>query len=385
MGIPLIQKYRIGRYILSKRLKGEQRYPLVLMLEPLFQCNLACAGCGKIDYPSEILRKRLSVEQALGAVDECNAPVVSIPGGEPLIHKEMPRIVEGIIARKKFVYLCTNAILLEKKLDDYRPSPYLTFSVHLDGNRERHDESVCQEGVFDKAVAAVRKARDRGFRVNINCTLFQGEDPAAVAEFFDFVTDLGVEGITISPGYSYEHAPRHDVFLARSQSKELFREIFRRSRRSRRRWPLSHSALFLDFLAGNQTYECTPWSNPTYNVFGWQRPCYLLVDEGYAATFKELMAETDWEHYGTGRNPKCDNCMAHCGYEGSAVVDTLLHPFKALGVALRGPRTEGPMAPEVPIRYVREDFASRGEEIRIPVERITRSDQRAAPPPRVHH
>ncbi|EAR22401.1 adenosyl-hopene transferase HpnH [Nitrococcus mobilis] len=378
MGIPLIQKYRIGRYILSKRLKGERRYPLVLMLEPLFQCNLACAGCGKIDYPSEILRKRLSVEQALGAVDECNAPVVSIPGGEPLIHKEMPRIVEGIIARKKFVYLCTNAILLAKKLDDYRPSPYLTFSVHLDGNRERHDESVCQEGVFDKAVAAIRKARDRGFRVNINCTLFQGEDPAAVADFFDFVTELGVEGITVSPGYSYERAPRDDVFLARSQSKHLFREVFRRGYRRRRRWPLSHSALFLDFLAGNQTYECTPWSNPTYNVFGWQRPCYLLADEGYAATFKELMEETDWERYGTGRNPKCDNCMAHCGYEGSAVADTLLHPWKALGVSLRGPRTRGPMAPEVPIRYIREEFAARADEVRIPVERITQSESRAA-------
>ncbi len=379
MGIPLIQKYRIGRYILSKRIKGERRYPLVLMLEPLFQCNLACAGCGKIDYPSEILRKRLSVEQALGAVDECDVPVVSIPGGEPLIHKEMPRIVEGIIARKKFVYLCTNAILLAKKLDDYRPSPYLTFSVHLDGNRERHDESVCQEGVFDKAVAAIRKARDRGFRVNINCTLFQGEDPVEVADFFDFVTDLGVEGITVSPGYSYERAPRDDVFLARSQSKQLFREVFRRDRR--RRWPLSHSVLFLDFLAGNQTYECTPWSNPTYNVFGWQKPCYLLADEGYAATFKELMEETDWKHYGTGRNPKCDNCMAHCGYEGSAVADTLLHPWKALGVSLRGPRTRGPMAPEVPIHYAQEELAARGDEVRIPVERISRSEPRAAVPP----
>lgn len=386
MGMPLIQTYRIGRYILSKRLKGEQRYPLVLMLEPLFQCNLACAGCGKIDYPSDILRKRMSVEQALGAVDECNAPVVSIPGGEPLIHKDMPRIVEGIIARKKFVYLCTNAILLAKKLDDYQPSPYLTFSVHLDGNRERHDESVCQEGVFDKAVAAIRKARERGFRVNINCTLFQGEDPAAVADFFDYVTELGVEGITISPGYSYEHAPRHDVFLGRSQSKQLFREIFQRGQRRRRRWPLAHSALFLDFLAGNQTYECTPWSNPTYNIFGWQRPCYLLVDEGYAPTFKALMEETDWERYGTGRNPKCDNCMAHCGYEGSAVTDTLRHPLKALSVALRGPRTEGPMAPEVPIRYSsREDFTSHDEEIRIPVEHITRAEHSAAEPSKMHH
>ncbi|MDN5850122.1 MAG: adenosyl-hopene transferase HpnH [Nitrococcus sp.] len=382
MGIPLIQKYRIGRYILSKRLKGEQRYPLVLMLEPLFQCNLACAGCGKIDYPSEILRKRMSLEQALGAVDECDAPVVSIPGGEPLIHKEMPRLVEAIIARKKFVYLCTNAVLLAKKLDDYRPSPYLTFSVHLDGNRERHDQSVCQEGVFEKAVAAIRKARARGFRVNINCTLFHGEDPAEVADFFDFVSEIGVEGITVSPGYSYERAPRRDVFLARSQSKKLFREVFRRGRS--RHWPLSHSALFLDFLAGNQTYECTPWSNPTYNIFGWQRPCYLLVDEGYAPTFKALMEETDWERYGTGRNPKCDNCMAHCGYEGSAVADTTRHPLKALWAAMRGPRTDGPMAPEVPIRYVREEFAAPNNEIRIPVEHITQREPRAAMPSEAH-
>ncbi len=357
MGVPLIQAYRVGRYIAAQRLRGRKRYPLVLMLEPLFQCNLACAGCGKIDYPKEILQKRLGVEEALRAVDECGAPMVSIPGGEPLIHKEMPQLVAGIVARKRFVYLCTNAILLPKHMHEYQPSPYLTFSIHLDGNRERHDESVCQAGVFDKAVAAIRMARERGFRVTVNCTLFSGENPDHVAEFFDEAMSLGVEGITVSPGYSYQHAPRQDVFLGRSSSRNLFREIFKRQRLpqkaggGRRRWSFNHSSLFLDFLAGNQDYQCTPWSTPTFNIFGWQRPCYLLTDEGHADSFRALMDETDWDAYGVGRNPACDNCMAHCGFEGTAVNDAFSHPLKALWVAVRGPRTTGPLAPNPPITY----------------------------------
>lgn len=378
MGIPLIQQYRVARYVLARKLRGEQRYPLVLMLEPLFQCNLACAGCGKIDHPKEILQQHLSVEDALGAVDECGAPMVSIPGGEPLIHKDMPQIVAGIVARRKFVYLCTNAVLLKKKLGDYEPSPYLIFSVHLDGNRARHDESVCQDGVFDKAVEAIEAARDRGFRVNINCTLFQGENPREVADFFDYVAGLGVDGITISPGYSYSHAPRQDVFLPRSQSKQLFRDIFGEEKKRKRRWPISQSGLFKDFLAGNQAYQCTPWSNPTYNVFGWQRPCYLLVDEGYAASFRELMDETDWQAYGTGRNPKCDNCMAHCGYEGTAVEDTFAHPLKALKVWWRGPRTQGAMAPELPVVYDREAMtaANMPSEVRLSADIPVRDRER---------
>ena len=303
MGIPLLQKYRIASYIAGRKLRGDKRYPLVLMLEPLFQCNLACAGCGKIDYPKEILQKRMSLADALNAVDECGAPVVSIPGGEPLIHREMPQIVAGIVARKKFVYLCTNAILLPKHIDEYRPSPYLTFSIHLDGNRERHDASVCQEGVYEKAVAAIRLARSKGFRVTVNCTLFSGENPDEVAEFFDTAMGLGIEGITVSPGYSYQHAPRQDVFLGRSASKRLFREIFRRRERRATRWSFNHSSLFLDFLAGNRTYQCTPWSNPTYNIFGWQRPCYLLSDEGHAPSYRSLLDETEWQRYGVGRNP----------------------------------------------------------------------------------
>ncbi|HLW24108.1 MAG TPA: adenosyl-hopene transferase HpnH [Steroidobacteraceae bacterium] len=353
MAIPLLQMVRVASYIAGRKLRGDKRYPLVLMLEPLFQCNLACAGCGKIDYPKEILQKRLSVEQALRAVDECGAPMVSIPGGEPLIHKEMPQIVAGIVARKKFVYLCTNAILLAKHIDEYRPSPYLTFSIHLDGNRQRHDESVCQEGVYDKAVAAIELARSKGFRVTINCTLFNGENPQEVAEFFDTAMRLGIEGITVSPGYSYSHAPRQDVFLGRNASKQLFRDIFARAR-GRKSWVFNHSSLYLDFLAGNQRYQCTPWSNPTYNIFGWQRPCYLLSDEGYAPTYQSLIEDTEWERYGVGRNRRCDNCMAHCGFEGTAVNDAFAHPIKALRVALRGPRTSGPMAPELAFHYAED-------------------------------
>ncbi|WP_116812323.1 adenosyl-hopene transferase HpnH [Steroidobacter cummioxidans] len=350
MGIPLIQKYRIGRYLLTQKLRGRERFPLVLMLEPLFQCNLACAGCGKIEHPKEVLQRRMSVEQALAAVDECDAPVISIPGGEPLIHRQLPQIVAGIIARRKFVYLCTNALLLAKHIDEYRPSRYLAFSIHLDGNRERHDASVCQQGVYDKAVAAIRLARSKGFRVTVNCTLFAGEDASQVAAFFDEVMRLDIEGITVSPGYSYQRAPRQDVFLGRAASKRLFRDIFRAGRRDRSRWAFTNTSLFLDFLAGNQTYQCTPWSNPTYNLFGWQRPCYLL-DEGYASSFRSLMEDTDWDHYGVGRNARCDNCMAHCGYEGTAVNDMLAHPLKAMRVSLRGPRVSGPMAPELPVLY----------------------------------
>lgn len=369
MAIPVSQQLRVARYILGQRLRGRQRYPLVLMLEPLFQCNLACAGCGKIDYPEDILRQRVSVEDALRAVDEANAPIVSIAGGEPLIHKELPAIVRGIIARKKYVYLCTNALLLEQRMEDYQPSAFLTLSIHLDGNQERHDESVCREGVFEKAVAVIRKALDRGFRVTVNCTLYAQEDPEDVARFFDYVTALGVEGITLSPGYSYQHAPRQDVFLGRRQSKRLFRRIFRTGQQKNRRWPFNHSWLYLNFLAGNEAYQCTPWSNPTYNVFGWQKPCYLLVDEGYASSFRELMQTTPWDRYGTGRHAKCNDCMAHCGYEGTAINDLFARPLHALSVLLRGTRVTGEMAPELPLVADADKPAPVAE---IPVGQIAR-------------
>ena len=339
MSVPLLQVYRVARYILGQKLRGTERYPLVLMLEPLLRCNVACAGCGTIDHPDPILDRRLSVEECVGAVDESGVPVVSIAGGEPLIHKDIARIVEGIVARKKFVYLCTNALLLKKRMHEFTPTPYLTFSVHLDGLRERHDASVCRKGVFEKAVEAIRAALDRGFRVTVNCTLFQGESAPEVADFLDYCRDLGVEGVTISPGYSYSHAPQQEIFLRRANAKRLFREVFRLGRG--RKWRFNQSSLYLDFLAGNQAYRCTPWGNPTRNVFGWQKPCYLLVDEGYAPTFRALMTETDWDAYGTGRNPKCADCMVHCGYEPTAVDDAVVNPLKALTVALRGPRTAG--------------------------------------------
>ena len=349
MGVPLIQQYRVGKYILGKKLSGEKRYPLVLMLEPLFRCNLACAGCGKIDYPDDTLDKRLSYDDCMQAIDECGAPIVSIAGGEPLIHKEMPKIVTGFIQKKKFVYLCTNALLLPQHIHEYTPSPYLTFSIHLDGNQDRHDASVCREGVFNKCIKIIKVAIAKGFRVTLNCTLFQGESADEVADFMDMAMTLGVEGVTISPGYSYQRAPKQDVFLQRQEGKQLFRKIFDLGKN--KRWRFNQSSLYLDFLAGNQTYECTPWGNPTRNIFGWQKPCYLLVEEGYEPTFTRMMHNTEWDKYGTGRNPKCANCMVHCGYEPTAVNDLFKHPWKGLKVALSGPRTEGPMAPELPILY----------------------------------
>jgi hopanoid biosynthesis associated radical SAM protein HpnH len=351
MGIPLRQQFDVGLYVLRQHLSRRKRYPLVLMLEPLFRCNLACAGCGKIDYPDEILNQRLSVQECLDAAEECGAPVVSIAGGEPLLHKEIEQVVEGLIAQRRYVILCTNALLLEKKLDQFKPSPYFNWSVHLDGDRGMHDDAVCQAGVYDRAVEAIRKAKARGFRVNINCTLFSNADPERVAKFFDEAHAVGVDDITLSPGYAYERAPDQQHFLTRRHTKELFRDIFRRGNGGRR-WSFGQSSLFLDFLAGNQTYHCTPWGNPTRNYFGWQRPCYLL-GEGYVKTFKELMDGTDWDSYGTGNYEKCADCMVHCGYEATAVADAVKHPLKALVTSLRGVDTASPMAPEIPLERQR--------------------------------
>jgi hopanoid biosynthesis associated radical SAM protein HpnH len=346
MSVPLIQQYRVTSYILKQKLRGRKRYPLVLMLEPLFRCNLSCAGCGKIEHPKDILDKHLTVDECLSAVDECGAPVVSIAGGEPFLLKELDQIVAGIIRRKKFVYLCTNGLLLKKHLEDFTPSPYLTFSVHLDGNRQRHDAIVCRQGVFDLAVDAIKEAHKRGFRVTINSTLYEGVTAQEAAEFFDFALGLGIEGITVAPGFSYERASQQEVFLHRTASKQLFRDIFKIAKD--RKWKFNHTNLYLDFLAGNQLYQCTPWGNPTRNIFGWQRPCYLLEDGSYAPSFMELIEETEWQKYGVGCNPKCGQCMLHSGFEPSAVNDMIKHPLKALWLSLRGPRTDGPMAADFP-------------------------------------
>ena len=332
MSVPLREAVAVGKYVAKQRFKGAERYPLVLMLEPLYACNLECAGCGKIQHPLEILRTRLSPEECWAAADECGAPIVSIPGGEPLMHPQIGRIVEGLIERKKFVYLCTNAILLEKKLDQFEPSPYLTFSIHVDGLQAEHDSSVCRDGVFDVAVSAIKAAKARGFRVTTNSTIFLGADAERVRGMFDYLTELGVDGMMVSPGYAYEKAPDQEHFLTRDQTRELFREILRDPPSE---WSFNQSRLFLDFLKGEIEYDCTPWGNPTRSVLGWQRPCYLM-DEGYVDTFDELMNETDWSRYGhASGNPKCQNCMVHSGFEATAVIDASSNPMRGLR-ALRG-------------------------------------------------
>ena len=347
MGIPLQQAARIGAYVAKQTLMRNKRYPLVLMLEPLFRCNLACAGCGKIDYPDSILNQRLSYDQCMRAMDECGAPVVSVAGGEPLLHHDMPKIVKGFLAKKKFVILCTNAVLLMKKIDQYEPSPDFTWSIHLDGDKAMHDKSVCLDGVYEKAVEAIKLAKSKGFQVSINCTLFNDAEPERVAQFFDDMNAIGLDGMTVSPGYAYERAPDQEHFLNREKTKQLFRGILARGKGGKA-WPFSQSTLFLSFLAGNETYHCTPWGNPTRTVFGWQKPCYLL-GEGYAKTFRELMDDTEWDNYGVGNYEKCANCMVHSGFEATAVMDAAAHPLKALMVSIRGVRTEGPMAKDIPL------------------------------------
>jgi len=320
MPVPVRQTARVGSYLIRQRLARREKFPLVVELEPLFACNLACAGCGKIQHPEHVLRRRMPVEQAIGAIEECGAPMVSIAGGEPLIHPEIDVIVSELIARKKFVYLCTNAILMERKLDKFRPSPYFAWAVHIDGLRERHDQSVEREGVFDKAVAAVRAAQERGFRITTNTTFFTHDSASTVRQVLDFLNDeLKVDQMMISPAYAYEKAPDQEHFLGVEQTRRLFQAAFAGGRR--RRWRLNHSPLFLDFLEGKVDFQCTAWGIPSYSLFGWQRPCYLMSD-GYTETYKELLETTDWDSYGRGRDPRCENCMAHCGYESTAVLAT---------------------------------------------------------------
>jgi len=342
MSVPVSQMATVALYLAKQKLRGRKRYPLALMLEPLYRCNLACAGCGKIQYPSNILKTQLSFEECMKAVDQCPAPVVSIPGGEPLLHPEIDRIVRGLIERKKYIYLCTNALLLEEKLDLFEPSRYLSFSVHMDGLEKEHDFSVCRDGTYKIARAAIEKAIARGFRVTTNTTLFDGADPKRTQEFFDEMTKLGVEGMMVSPGYSYQKAPDQGHFLARERTKELFRKILHGNNG---RWQFNQSTLFLEFLAGGRDYDCTPWGNPTYSVFGWQKPCYLLQD-GYADSFQGLMEETRWENYGPrSGNPHCRDCMVHSGFEASAVEEIFssLRGFAAMiRAAIFGPAIPKP-------------------------------------------
>lgn len=321
MGIPLRQATRIGGYLIKQKLAGREKFPLTLELEPLFACNLACQGCGKIQHPANVLKQRMPVEQAMAAVDECGAPVVCVAGGEPLMHPQIDQIVDGLVKRKKFVYLCTNALLLPRKIDQFRPSPYFNFSVHIDGLEERHDESVDKQGVFTQAVDNIKEAQRRGFKVTTNTTFFNTDTPQTVVDVLDFLNDdLKVDGMMLSPAYAYEKAPDQDRFLGVEETRELFHKAFGDGRR--KRWRINHSALFLDFLEGKRDFACTAWGIPSYSLYGWQKPCYLMSD-GYAETYQELVDETDWESYGRGRDPRCANCMAHCGYEPTAITATM--------------------------------------------------------------
>jgi len=320
MPVPLRQSVRVGSYLMKQKLRGVEKFPLLVELEPLFQCNLACSFCGKIQHPDHILKQRMPVDQAIAAIEECGAPMVSIAGGEPLVHPEIHVIAEELLNRKKFVFLCTNAILLEKKLDNFKPSPYFTWVVHLDGLRERHDQFVERDGIFDKAVSAIKEAKARGFRVGTNTTFLTTDTPDTVKEVLDYLNDeLEVDTIQISPAYAYEKAPDQDHFPGVEQTRALFSAAFADG--GRKKWRLNHSPLFLDFLEGKVDYQCTPWGIPSYSLFGWQRPCYLMGD-GYAKTYKELLETTDWSKYGRGNDDRCSNCMAHCGYEPTAVMAT---------------------------------------------------------------
>jgi hopanoid biosynthesis associated radical SAM protein HpnH len=328
MPITMRQNFVVGKYIVEQKLRGRDKYPLVLQLEPLYQCNLACAGCGKIQHPKDILARRLSVQECVAAVEECGAPVVSVAGGEPLIHKEIDQIVAALIERKRFVYLCSNAILMQKKLDLFRPSPYFSWSIHIDGLRDRHDESVCRPGVFDKAIAAIQEAKARGFRVTTNTTFFDQDDSLTVRQVLNYLNDeVKVDAMQISPGYAYERAPDQEHFLGVEKTRKIFRDAF--SHGNRKRWRLNHSPLFLDFLEGKVDFKCTAWGIPSYSVLGWQRPCYLMSD-GYASSYQELVETTNWDQYGRGQDPRCENCMAHCGYEPTAVNATMHSPKESV-------------------------------------------------------
>ncbi len=370
MTLPLAPLIRIGTYTVAQHIKGG-KYPLVLMLEPLLRCNLACPGCGKIDYPDAILNQRLSYDQCMAAIDECGAPAVSIAGGEPLLHRDMPKIVKGYIAKKKFVILCTNALLLKKKIADYAPSPYFTWSIHLDGDKGMHDHAVDQDGTYEVAIEAIELAKAKGFRVQVNCTVFDGASSERLAGFFDEMTRRDVE-VTLSPGYAYERAADQEHFLNRERTKTFFRDVFRRGDGGKA-WKFTNSPLFLDFLAGNQSYECTPWSMPLRTVFGWQKPCYL-VGEGYVQTFAELMEGTDWDQYGVGKYAKCSNCMVHCGFEGTAATDSIRHPMKMFKIGREGVRTDGPMAADIDLSHARPAHDTFSDHVEKELERIKTAD-----------
>ena len=334
MAMPLRQSLKLGAFLLKQKLLRRDKFALLVELEPLFACNLKCGGCGKIAQPAALLKQRMPVEQALAAVDECGAPMVSIAGGEPLMHPQIDELTRQLLARRKIVFLCTNALLLPKHLHKFTPHRDFAWMVHIDGLRERHDASVRKAGGFDAAVAAIRQAQAAGFRVMTNTTFFTTDTPHNVIDVLDYLNnELGVDNMQISPGYAYEKAPDQEHWLGVQQTRELFAKAFSDGRR--KHWRLNHSPIYLDFLEGKRELACTAWGIPSYSLLGWQRPCYLL-DDSYAETYQELLEDTDWSAFGRGRDPRCANCMAHCGYEPTAVIATTRSLRESLRAAISG-------------------------------------------------
>ena len=320
---PLELSVRLAAYMIKNRLKGRKRFPMVTMLEPLEMCNLACVGCGRIHEYKPVMDKMMSVEEALEAVEESGAPLVSIAGGEPTIHPKIDQIINELVRRKYFVYCCTNGILLERVLKKVPPSKYLSWVVHMDGMETRHDEAVARKGVFQKATKAIQTALDGGYRVCTNTTIFRGCDTEDLHALFRSMTEMGVEGCMVSPGYNFEDAPDQDIFLTRQESKKAFREILDEEKTKGMR--LYNNPLYLDFLRGKRDYQCTAWSNPTYTVMGWRKPCYPLADE-HVQNVGELFEESLWDHYGVGKDPRCASCMMHCGFESATIFNAISSP-----------------------------------------------------------
>jgi len=303
----------LANYIARKKMAGEKYFPIVLMLEPLHACNLTCTGCGRIREYESTMREQVTVEQCLRAVDECGAPIVSICGGEPLIYREIGKLVEELLARRKYIYLCTNGVFMGKRLNEFKPDRRFFFNVHLDGMRRSHDLAVEREGVFDAAIDGIRAAKAAGFQVTSNTTVYLETDMNEVEALYEYLETLGVDGHTLSPGYSYSAVQTKEIFLDRP----MIREKFKRIKDLAKRFPLSDTPIYMEFLAGERELMCTAWGMPTYNIKGWKAPCYLITDVHYA-TFKELMEKTDWNSYGFGRDARCENCMVHSGYEACA-------------------------------------------------------------------
>ena len=332
MGRPLELALRTGWYIVKNRVMGRKRFPLVTMLEPLEKCNLACEGCGRIREYERVLDRTLSVEHCLAAVEESGAPIVSIAGGEPSLHPQIDDIVKGIIEKKRFVFMCTNALLMERMMKKIPPSKYFCFVVHMDGMEEAHDKSVYRKGVFQIAIRGIRKALDEGYRVTTNTTVFNGVDEEDIVTMFKMLTEMGIEGCMVSPGYQFDTVPNQNLFISRQNARKVFRNILDPARNIR----FYNNPLYLDFLRGDREYDCTAWSNPTYTVLGWREPCYLLGDR-HTQDINDLFSEEMWsERYGVGNDSRCDNCLMHCGFESASIFGVFDKPTDALRLIKKG-------------------------------------------------